>query len=100
MKQLIQKQLVELQLMKQQQSDDITMSLFLQICNQAILFQLKKAEKKDVFKKQYGWLFDKGKHPQKTELFSMDMSKSYKAVRRENFPISEDIYDRFHIKKY
>jgi transposase len=45
-------------------------------------------------------LFDKGKHPQKTELFSMDMSKSYKAVRRENFPISEDIYDRFHIKKY
>ena len=29
----------------------------------------------------------------------MDMSKSYKAGRRENFPNSEDIYDRFHIKK-
>jgi transposase len=44
-------------------------------------------------------LFDKEAHPQKIELFSMDMSKSYKAGRRENFPNSEDIYDRFHIKK-
>ena len=60
---------------------------------------VEEGRKKDVFKKLYGWLFDKGGHPQKIELFSMDMSKSYKAGRRENFPNSEDIYDRFHIKK-
>ena len=46
---------------------------------------VEEGRKKDVFKKLYGWLFDKGGHPQKIELFSMDMSKSYKAGRRENF---------------
>lgn len=47
----------------------------------------------------YGWLFDKGGHPKNIELFSMDMSVSYKAGRKDYFPHSQEVYDRFHIKK-
>lgn len=39
-----------------------------------------------------------GGHPKNIELFSMDMSKSYKAGRRDYFPNSEEVYVRFHIK--
>ena len=60
---------------------------------------VEEGRKKEVFKKLYGWLFDKGGHPKNIELFSMDMSKSYKAGRRDYFPNSEEVYDRFHIKK-
>lgn len=58
-----------------------------------------EGRKKEVFKKFYGWLFDKGGHPKNIDLFSMYMSVSYKAGRKEYFPNSEEVYDRFHIKK-
>jgi transposase len=58
-----------------------------------------EGRKKEVFDKFYGWLFDKGGHPKNIELFSMDMSKSFKAVKREYFAHSEVVFDRFHIKK-
>jgi transposase len=60
---------------------------------------VEEGRTKDVFSKLYGWLFDKGGHPKNIELFSMDMSKSYKAGRKENFAHSQEVYDRFHIKK-
>lgn len=60
---------------------------------------VEEGRKKEVFEKLYGWLFDKGGHPRKVELFSMDMSKSYKAGQKEYFAHSEVVFDRFHIKK-
>lgn len=60
---------------------------------------VEEGRTKEVFSKLYGWLFDKGWHPKNIELFSMDMSKSYKAGRKENFAHSQEVYDRFHIKK-
>jgi transposase len=54
---------------------------------------------KEVFELFYGWLWDNGGHPGSIELFSMDMSKSYIAGRKENFGRSEVVYDRFHKKK-
>ena len=55
--------------------------------------------KKEVFDLFFGWLWDNNGHPGNIELFSMDMSKSYKAGQREYFPHSEVVFDRFHIKK-
>lgn len=55
--------------------------------------------KKEVFDGFYGWLLDKGGFPHKIELFSMDMSKSYKAGQKEYFAHSDVVFDRFHIKK-
>jgi transposase len=55
--------------------------------------------KKEVFDLFYGWLWDKGGFPGDIELFSMDMSTSYKAGRQAFFAHSEVVYDRFHIKK-
>lgn len=60
---------------------------------------VEEGRKKEVFQKLYGWLFDKGGHPKSIELFSMDMSKSYKAGRYDYFANSQEVYDRFHIKK-
>lgn len=54
--------------------------------------------KKEVFSQFYGWLFDKGGHPGKVELISIDMSKSYKAGCHDYFAHSEVVFDRFHIK--
>jgi len=55
--------------------------------------------KKEVFETLYSTLWDKGGHPGNIELFSMDMSKSYKAGRAAYFAHSEEVFDRFHIKK-
>ena len=60
---------------------------------------VEEGRKKEVFSKLYGWLFDKGGHPKNIELFSMDMSKSYKAGRQGYFAHSQEVYDRFHFKK-
>lgn len=60
---------------------------------------VEEGRKKEVFEKLYGWLFDKGGHAGKIELFSMDMSKSYKAGCSSYFAHSEVVFDRFHIKK-
>jgi transposase len=56
---------------------------------------VEEGRKKEVFSKLYGWLFDKGGHPKNIELFSMDMSKSYKAGRQDYFAHSQEVYDRF-----
>lgn len=55
--------------------------------------------KKEVFDQFYGWLWDHNGHPGNIELFSMDMSKSYRAGQKENFAHSDVSFDRFHIKK-
>jgi transposase len=53
----------------------------------------------EVFSLFYGWLWDQGGHPSNIELFSMDMSVSYQAGRKNYFGRSEVVFDRFHIKK-
>jgi len=63
------------------------------------VIKVEEGRKKEVFEKLYGWLFDKEGHPKNIDLFSMDMSVSYKAGCRENFAHSEIVFDRFHIKK-
>jgi transposase len=60
---------------------------------------VEEGRKQDVFSKLYGWLFDKQGHPKNIELFSMDMSKSYKAGRKAYFSHAQEVFDRFHIKK-
>lgn len=59
---------------------------------------VEPGRKKEVFSKLYGCLFDKGGHPKNIDLFSMDMSQSYKAGRKEYFPNAEVCFDKFHIK--
>lgn len=59
---------------------------------------VEPGRKKEVFSKLYGWLFDKGGHPKNIDLFSMDMSQSYKAGGKEYFPNAEVCFDKFHIK--
>lgn len=58
-----------------------------------------RGRKKEVFEEFYGWLWDHDGHPNKVELFSMDMSKSYIAGQKSYFAHSEVVFDRFHIKK-
>jgi len=58
-----------------------------------------EGRKKEVFSMFYGWLWDHGGHPGEIELFSMDMSKSYQAGKREYFASAQVVFDRFHIKK-
>jgi transposase len=58
-----------------------------------------EGRKKETFEQLYGTLFDKGGHPGNIELFSMDMSKSYKSGRASYFAHSKEVFDRFHIKK-
>ena len=73
-------------------------SIFTDYDTGRVLFATE-GRKKDVFDLFYGWLWDMGGLPSNVELFSMDMSKSYKAGRQEYFAHSEVVYDRFHIKK-
>lgn len=63
-----------------------------------VLF-VTEGRKKDVFSSFYGWLWDNGGHPRNIEVFSMDMSTSYRAGQREYFANSEVVFDRFHVKK-
>lgn len=63
-----------------------------------VLF-VTEGRKKEVFSLFYGWLWDHGGHPGNIDMFSMDMSGSYQAGRREYFAHSEVVFDRFHIKK-
>jgi len=60
---------------------------------------VKVGRKKEVFDDLYKWLIEKNGLPKNIELFSMDMSVSYKAGRAEYFPQSEEVFDHFHIKK-
>ena len=58
-----------------------------------------EGRKQEVFEKLYEYMLTKGGDPQKVELFSMDMSKSYKAGHQKHFAHSQVVFDRFHIKK-
>ena len=58
-----------------------------------------KGRKKEVFEEFRNWLLSVGLHEDCIEIFSMDMSKSFQAGRKEYFPKSEVVFDRFHIKK-
>ncbi len=60
---------------------------------------VEEGRKKEVFERLYNRLFDKGGQPKNIELFSMDMSNSYKAGCAAYFSHSEIVFDRFHIKK-
>jgi transposase len=58
-----------------------------------------EGRKKEVFKEFKHWLKAKGGSCENIKIFSMDMSKSYKAGQKEFFGDSAVIFDRFHIKK-
>ena len=73
-------------------------SIFTDYDTGSVLF-VTDGRKKEVFDLFYGWLWDKGGLPGNIELFSMDMSKSYKAGKNEFFAHSDVVFDRFHIKK-
>ena len=60
---------------------------------------VKEGRKKEVFEDLHNWLIEKGGLPKDIELFSMDMSTSYKAGRADHFPESEVVFDHFHVKK-
>ena len=60
---------------------------------------VKQGRKKEVFEDLYKWLIEKNGLPKNIELFSMDMSVSYKAGRSDYFPHSEEVFDHFHVKK-
>jgi transposase len=60
---------------------------------------VKEGRKKEVFSELKKWLIEKNGLPENIELFSMDMSVSYKAGREEYFSHSEEVFDRFHVKK-
>lgn len=60
---------------------------------------VKEGRKKEVFSDLKEWLVKKNGLSENIELFSMDMSVSYKAGRAEYFSHSEEVFDRFHIKK-
>lgn len=63
------------------------------------VIMVKEGRKKEVFSDLKRWLIEKNGLPESIELFSMDMSVSYKAGREEYFPHCEEVFDRFHIKK-
>jgi len=60
---------------------------------------VREGRKKEVFSEFKGWLIHKQGLPENIELFSMDMSVSYKAGRAEYFKHSVEVFDRFHVKK-
>lgn len=60
---------------------------------------VKEGRKKEVFIELKEWLIAKNGLPENIELFSMEMSVSYKAGRAEYFAHSEEVFDRFHVKK-
>lgn len=73
-------------------------SIFTDYDTGEVLF-VTEGRKKEVFSEFYGWLWDKGGNPSNIELFSMDMSVSYRAGQKEYFACSDVVFDRFHIKK-
>lgn len=74
------------------------MSIFTDYDTGEVIY-VAEGRKKEVFDEFYGWLWDHGGHPGNIELFSMDMSTSFKAGQKSYFAHSEVVFDRFHIKK-
>lgn len=83
---------------KSQKRGHIYVSIFTDLDTGNVIL-VKEGRKKEVFSELKQWLIEKNGLPQNIELFSMDMSVSYKAGRAEYFPHSEEVFDRFHIKK-
>ena len=83
---------------KSQKRGHIYVSIFTDLDTGDVIL-VKEGRKKEVFSVLKQWLVEKKGLPQNIELFSMDMSVSYKAGRAEYFAHSEEVFDRFHIKK-
>lgn len=83
---------------KSQKRGHIYVSIFTDLDSGNVIL-VKEGRKKEVFSELREWLIQKNGLPQNIELFSMDMSVSYKAGRAEYFAHSEEVFDRFHIKK-
>lgn len=83
---------------KSQKRGHIYVSIFSDLDTGNVLY-VREGRKKEVFQDFKDWLIKQGGAERNIELFSMDMSVSYKAGRAEFFKDSEEVYDRFHIKK-
>lgn len=83
---------------KSQKRGHIYVSIFTDLDSGNVIC-VKEGRKKEVFSEFKDWLVEKKGLPESIELFSMDMSVSYKAGRAEFFSHSEEVFDRFHVKK-
>ena len=83
---------------KSQKRGHVYVSIFTDLDTGNIIL-VKEGRKKEVFSDLRDWLIQKNGLAENIELFSMDMSTSYKAGRAEYFAHSEEVFDRFHIKK-
>lgn len=83
---------------KSQKRGHIYVSIFSDLDTGNVLY-VREGRKKEVFSDFRAWLVERGGTPENIELFSMDMSVSYKAGRAEYFKDCDEVYDRFHIKK-
>jgi transposase len=73
-------------------------TIFTDIATGKVVY-VTEGRKKDVFKELRDWLPGKNGSPSNIDAFSMDMSKSYIAGRREYFPDAVEVFDKFHLKK-
>ncbi len=69
-------------------------TLFTDLDTGAVIF-VTKGRKKEVFEEFRDWLFSIGIDADSIQLFSMDMSKSFQAGRKEYFPKAEVVFDCF-----
>jgi len=83
---------------KSQKRGHIYVTIFSDLDTGNVIY-VTEGRKKDVFSEFRKWLPKHGGDPELIELFSMDMSVSYKAGRAEYFKKADEVYDRFHIKK-
>ena len=83
---------------KSQKRGHIYVTIFSDLDTGNVIY-VTEGRKKEVFSEFRTWLPKHGGDPEVIELFSMDMSVSYKAGRAEYFKEADEVYDRFHIKK-
>ena len=83
---------------KSQKRGHIYVTIFTDLDTSNVIL-VKEGRKKEVFSDLKKWLVEKNGFPENIDLFSMDMSVSYKAGRAEYFAHSEEVFDRFHVKK-
>lgn len=83
---------------KSQKRGHVYVTIFSDLDTGHVIY-VTEGRKKDVFGEFRTWLTARGGDPESIELFSMDMSVSYKAGRAEYFEAADEVYDRFHIKK-
>jgi len=83
---------------KSQKKGHIYVTIFTDLDTGNVIL-VKEGRKKEVFLELKKWLIKKHGLSENIELFSMDLSVSYKAGQKEYFEKSEVVFDRFHIKK-